>query len=143
MLESLAWCFFSPRGRLTRQELALALLAILTVRLLLEHLVDWAVFGADPFADHSPEELLQRQQPGRVIPALLLTWPILAVILKRLHDLGRTYRSLVVWLATSAVLGYYSTFIGTFVFWSVLLVLVLSRGGDEPEAAASAGSSTA
>ena len=101
-MNALAWFFLSLHGRVTRQEFWLGYVGIVVVALILArslpHASDAIYFlpGDTPDNDAWRSELFSFGWPEYI--SLALTWPIIAIYAKRLHDLNLSAW----WLAVAA-----------------------------------------
>ena len=85
MLSTFTWYFLSPKGRVSRQEFGLGLFGLI--------LVDMLVVRIGLKFDSAPRYYDTRPSPGHDISVLhllliALLWPIVAILVKRLHDLN-------------------------------------------------------
>jgi uncharacterized membrane protein YhaH (DUF805 family) len=89
MFSVFAWYFLSLQGRVSRQEFRLGCLALLTVNALLFRIfyrftVPSAIFY---HGDNAPDVNHLLRWPVLVAIAIVI-WPLIAVFVKRLHDLN-------------------------------------------------------
>ena len=95
-VQPLLWCFFSWRGRLNRQEFALAFFFLVLVtyvvgRILVQNLVGATNEGQPWTAD----DLTLAQTEAQMLAYVLTAWPTLTLQVKRLRDLGYSWFYLV------------------------------------------------
>jgi uncharacterized membrane protein YhaH (DUF805 family) len=89
-MNAFAWFFLSLRGRASRQEFWLGYFGLVVVALIVVHALPHAggaIYfppGDTPDDDSWRNELLGWPE----IISLALTWPVIAIYAKRLHDLG-------------------------------------------------------
>ncbi len=136
MVDQFFWCFSDPRGRLNREPFVLSILAIVALFFLTGHLIDEAMFGSQAIYYTSPKELdetlAKLRAPGHVLPGLLLFWPLLAVTLKRLHDIGRSWKSLLALLGTTIAAGTTLNGAGPIISWGTIGMLFFVKSMDGP-----------
>jgi uncharacterized membrane protein YhaH (DUF805 family) len=91
-MNAFAWFFLSLRGRVSRQEFWLGYLAIIVIALILVHSLPYpggaTYFLPGDTADNEAwrNELVSFGWPEFI--SLALTWPVIAIYAKRLHDLS-------------------------------------------------------
>jgi uncharacterized membrane protein YhaH (DUF805 family) len=125
-----AWYFLSLKGRISRQEFWLGQALLLVLVLLLDvKLTEYFLAMRQPANGvWSQDELaLTLALPFYFLNAALF-WPLVAIVVKRLHDLNLSGW----WVATSLVLSYLSTVINdcslTFPFIAAVLLAGLPAG---------------
>jgi uncharacterized membrane protein YhaH (DUF805 family) len=88
-VQPLLWCFFSWRGRLNRQEFALAFFFLVLVTYLIGRvLVQNLVGPTDEGQPWTPDALAMAQTEAQLFAYVLTAWPTLTLQVKRLRDLG-------------------------------------------------------
>ena len=88
-VQPLLWCFLSFRGRLNRQEFALAFFFVVLVTYLLGAILAAIMVG--PTNDGRPwteNDLLLAQTQAQLLGYVVTVWPTLALQVKRLRDIG-------------------------------------------------------
>ncbi|MGV8952889.1 MAG: DUF805 domain-containing protein [Cypionkella sp.] len=95
-VQPLLWCFFSWRGRLNRQEFALAFFFIAAVAFVVGAVLSATMVGsADTSPPQSETDLLMAQLQTQTLASLVVLWPTLAIQVKRLRDIGYSWLYLV------------------------------------------------
>ena len=91
-MQSLLWCFFSWRGRLNRQEFALAFFFIAAVAYVIAAMLTATMAAPDnASAPLSEDALLMAQLQTQMIASFVVLWPSLAIQVKRLRDIGYSW----------------------------------------------------
>ncbi len=102
-MQSLWWCFFSFRGRLNRQEFALAFFFLAAIAYVIGTILTKTMIG--PTNEGRPwteNDLLMAQLDAQMLASAFVFWPSLAIQVKRLRDIGYSWLYLV---AANVVLG--------------------------------------
>lgn len=95
-MQSLLWCFFSWRGRLNRQEFALAFFFLAALAYVIGAVLTAATVGpTNAGRPWSENDLIMAQLQAQVLASVLLLWPSLAIQVKRLRDIGYSWLYLV------------------------------------------------
>ncbi len=143
-MNAFAWFFLSLRGRVSRQEFWLGYLGIVVVALILVHSLPHSGGAIYFLPDDTPDneglrnELVSFGWPEFI--SLALTWPVIAIYAKRLHDLSLSAWWLLLLPAVTFVAGL-SEFNRVHVIAYFLLLLVLgflpgssgpNRFGEDP-----------
>ena len=88
-MQPLIWCFFSWRGRLDRQEFALAFFFLVLLTYLLGRaLVQVMVGPTHDGQPWTPDDLAMAQTEAQMMAYVLTAWSTLTIQVKRLRDLG-------------------------------------------------------
>jgi uncharacterized membrane protein YhaH (DUF805 family) len=147
-MSAFAWFFLSLRGRISRQEFWLGYVGIVVVALILMRVIPDSGDAGSLMSGDGPES--ETWQDASVsfgwleLISLALTWPIIAIYAKRLHDLDLTAWWLLLLPAVTFLAGV-SMFGRLHVAAYCLLILVLgflpgshgaNRFGDDPRAGA-------
>src|ERR1700744_2435308 len=147
-MNAFAWFFLSLQGRVSRQEFWLGYVGVIVIALILARLLPHA--GGEFYfipSDTADNEAWQDTPLSFGWPefiSLVLTWPIIAIYAKRLHDLDLTAWWLLLLPAVTFLAGV-SMFGRLHVAAYCLLILVLgflpgshgvNRFGDDPRAGA-------
>jgi uncharacterized membrane protein YhaH (DUF805 family) len=109
-MNAFAWFFLSLRGRVSRQELWLGYVGIVVVALILVHSLPYpsgAIYflpGDTPDNEAWRSEQLSFGWPEFI--SLALTWPVIAIYAKRLHDLNLSAWWLLLLPAVAFVAGW-------------------------------------
>jgi uncharacterized membrane protein YhaH (DUF805 family) len=143
-MNAFAWFFLSLRGRVSRQEFWLGYLGIVVIALILVHSLPYpggAIYflpGDTPDNEAWRNEVVSFGWPEFI--SLALTWPVIAIYAKRLHDLNLSAWWLLLLPAVTFVAGL-SEFNRLHVVAYFLLLLVLgflpgsngpNRFGEDP-----------
>ena len=95
-MQSLLWCFFSWRGRLNRQEFALAFFFLAAMAYLVGAVLTAAMVGPTnggrPWTEN---DLVLAQVQAQLLASVFVLWPSLAIQVKRLRDIGYSWLYLV------------------------------------------------
>ncbi len=89
MIPTFAWYFLSLRGRVSRQEFGLGYVGLFAAGVVLNRLVGSIVFSdRSGFGSHwHPAELEYALRLPLKIVVIVLLWPLIAILVKRLHDI--------------------------------------------------------
>jgi uncharacterized membrane protein YhaH (DUF805 family) len=92
MRDVLAWFFLSTKGRVSRQEFWLGYLLIVVLMFLLAHfLQDRSLAYQRPLSGPwHRDDLTAALLPATFVAAAIMIWPLFALYVKRLHDIGRS-----------------------------------------------------
>jgi uncharacterized membrane protein YhaH (DUF805 family) len=127
-----SWCFFSPHGRLNRQEFILAFLLLVVANAWLEHGISEIRFGDAPVYYHSQAELA-RPLWAKLVRIALLFWPLCAILVKRIHDLGWAASAMVVWFGGVMLLSFEGYSSAAAMLAQIgIVVLMLLKGSTGP-----------
>jgi uncharacterized membrane protein YhaH (DUF805 family) len=128
-VQSLWWCFFSFRGRLNRQEFALAFFFLAAIAYVIGTILTKTMVG--PTNDGmawAENDLLMAQLEAQMLASVFVFWPSLAIQVKRLRDIGYSWLYLV---AANVVLGIAMAFApvpGMIIAVIAALYLFLAKG---------------
>ena len=136
-MNAFAWFFLSLRGRVSRHEFWLGYLGIIVVALILVHSLPYPggaiYFLPGDTADNEAwrSELVSFGWPEFI--SLALTWPVIAIYAKRLHDLSLSAWWLLLLPAVTFVAGL-SEFnrLPVVAYFLLLLVLGFLPGSNGP-----------
>jgi uncharacterized membrane protein YhaH (DUF805 family) len=143
-MSAFPWFFLSSYGRVSRQEFWLGYIGVVLVALILAHALPYASSALDVISGDAPRDeawqsaLLWLGWPELI--SLALTWPVIAIYAKRLHDLNLSAWWLLVLPAVTFAAGL-SVFNRLHVVAYCLLLLVLgflpgskgpNRFGEDP-----------
>ena len=143
-MNAFAWFFLSLRGRVSRQEFWLGYVGVVVVALILARLLPYAsgdlyFIPSDPLDNEAWQDAPLSFGWLEFI-SLVLTWPIIAIYAKRLHDLNLSAWWLLLLPAVTFVAGM-SMFSRLHLAVYCLLILVLgflpgshgpNRFGEDP-----------
>jgi uncharacterized membrane protein YhaH (DUF805 family) len=121
-----AWFFLSLHGRVSRQEFWLGYFGLVVIALILVHALphpDGGTYfppGDTPDNETWPDELLGWPE----FISLALTWPVIAIYAKRLHDLNLSARWLLLLPAVTFMAGMSELTRLQIVAYGLLLVLL-------------------
>lgn len=95
-VQSLLWCFFSWRGRLNRQEFALAFFFLAAMAYLIGAILTATMVGpTNAGRPWSENDLIFAQVQAQMLASVFVLWPSLAIQVKRLRDIGYSWLYLV------------------------------------------------
>ena len=95
-MQSLLWCFFSWRGRLNRQEFALAFFFLAAMAYLIGAALTATMVGpTNAGRPWSENDLILAQVQAQLLASVFVLWPSLAIQVKRLRDIGYSWLYLV------------------------------------------------
>jgi uncharacterized membrane protein YhaH (DUF805 family) len=96
LVQSLLWCFFSWRGRLNRQEFALAFFFLAAMAYLIGAILTAIMVGpTNTDRPWSENDLVMAQLQAQMLASVFVLWPSLAIQVKRLRDIGYSWLYLV------------------------------------------------
>ena len=102
-MQSLWWCFFSFRGRLNRQEFALAFFFLAAVAYVIGMILTSTMIGpTNNGRAWTENDLLMAQLEAQMLASVFVFWPSLVIQVKRLRDTGYSWPYLV---AANVILG--------------------------------------
>jgi uncharacterized membrane protein YhaH (DUF805 family) len=134
-MNAFAWLFLSLRGRVSRQEFWLGYFSLVIVALILVHVLphpDGGIYfppGDTPDNQAWRDELLGWPE----FISLALTWPVVAIYAKRLHDLNLSAWWLLLLPAVTFTAGMSElNRLHIVAYGGLLLVLGFLPGGDGP-----------
>lgn len=134
-MNAFAWFFLSLRGRVSRQEFWLGYFGVVVVALILVHALPHASGALYFLPGDTPDNEAWRNElfgwPEFI--SLALTWPIIAIYAKRLHDLNLSAWWLLLMPALTFVAGmseYNRLHVAA--YFLLLLVLGFLPGGRGP-----------
>ncbi|GAA0779601.1 DUF805 domain-containing protein [Roseibium denhamense] len=85
---NLSWALLSPKGRLGREAYLLCLGFWVSVGVILNRA--WAMAGLEQAGDPEAMAFFFMANPVTLFAALALVWIEFAIVVKRLHDIGRS-----------------------------------------------------
>ncbi len=86
MFSTFAWYFLSPNGRISRQEFRLGFIGIVLVYILLVR--SWRNLTIPPVRYYVSPDVNPPYDGSVRLALLIVLWPLIAILAKRLHDLN-------------------------------------------------------